>query len=232
MKNIINLLKYNFGRYHTGTSKILYIIGFSVLFINTFSILTRIPIISEIIALSNIALICTFLGLNFIGSIIRFVRQISKEKGKLLFTFPFKSYEFVIAKILEFTIIQGGIVLVGYIMSILSVDSISDLIKISSFSVAYGTIISYIITISLITIVLSYIKNVALSMVVVVIGGSILTGIFDKIIYSITNIFPYLYIKIGNFMEIDIIYFLLTLGSISFLVYLAIYHLEKKLDII
>lgn len=232
MRNIINLLKYNFGKYHTGTTKILYIIGLSILLINTFSVVTRIPVISEIIALTNIGLISLFLGLNFIGAVIRFVRQITKEKGKLLFTFPIKSYEFLAAKILEFIIVQGVIVVLAYIMSLISSSSVSNLIIKATFSMAYGSIVSFIIIISFITISLSYIKNVALSIIAALIGGSIISGIVDKIIYSIANLFPYLYIKIGSFIEIDIIYFLLSLGSISFLIYLAIYHLEKKLDII
>ncbi|WP_066895621.1 hypothetical protein [Clostridium nigeriense] len=232
MRNIINLLKYNFGKYHTGTSKILYIIGFSILLINVFSTFSRIPLISEVMSLSNIAFISTFLGLNFIGAIIRFTRQISKEKGKLIFTFPINSYEFLISKILEFIIIQGSIVVVAYIMSLISVSSVSGLIRTVAFSVAYGTIISYMVIISFIIIALSYIKNMPLSIIAVIIGGPIIAGIVDKFIYSITNLFPYLYIKIGSFIEIDIIYFLLSLAGIVFIVYLAIYHLEKKLDII
>lgn len=232
MRNIINLLKYNFGKYHTGTSKILYIIGFSFLIINTFSILIAIPGLREVLALFNIGVISTFLSINLLLAIVRFVRQISKEKGKLLFTLPVKSNEFLISKILEFIIVQGAIVIVAYIMALISPSSVASLIRKVSISVAYGTTVSYIIIISFITIAISYIKNTALGVITVLIGGSIITGIADKIINLITNLFPYLYINIGGFIEIDIIYFLLSLASITLLVYLAIYHLEKKLDII
>lgn len=232
MRNIINLLKYNFGKYHTGTSKILYIIGFSFLIINTFSILIAIPGLREVLALFNIGVISTFLSINLLLAIVRFVRQISKEKGKLLFTLPVKSNEFLISKILEFIIVQGAIVIVAYIMALILPSSVASLIRKVSISVAYGTTVSYIIIISFITIAISYIKNTALGVITVLIGGSIITGIADKIINLITNLFPYLYINIGGFIEIDIIYFLLSLASITLLVYLAIYHLEKKLDII
>lgn len=232
MRNIINILKYNFGKYHTGTSKILYLIGFALLIINTFATFTRIPFLSEIMSLLDIAFIATFLGLNFIGAIIRFTRQISKEKGKLLFTFPFKSSEFLIAKILEFIIIQGAVAIVAYILALLSGNSISDLIKLSSLAIMYGTIVTYLVVISLIVIIYSYIKNIGLSIVAVVIGGPIIAGIVDRIIDLITNLFPYFYLKIGSFMEIDIIYFILSLGWIIFLIYLAIYHIDRKLDII
>lgn len=232
MRNIINILKYNFGRYHIGTGKILYIIAFSILIINTSLNLVKIPIISEIISLMNIGFICTFLGLNFIGSIIRFTRQISKEKGKLLFTFPIKSSEFLIAKILEFIIIQGAIVLVASIISLTSSSSLNDLIIKISCSLAYRTTVTYIVVVALIIILLSYTKNMALSIILTLIGGSIVSGIVDRIILSITKLLPYIYIKIGSFIEIDIIYFILSLGVISLLAYSSIYHLERKLDII
>ncbi|MBD7915606.1 hypothetical protein H9660_10660 [Clostridium sp. Sa3CUN1] len=232
MRNIINILKYNFGKYHTGTSKILYLIGFAFLIINTFATFTNIQLLSEVMSLLDIAFIATFLGLNFIGSIIRFIRQISKEKGKLLFTFPIKGYEFLIAKILEFSIIQGAIAIVAYVLSLLSGNSLVDLIKLSSFSIMYGTIVAYVVVIAFIVIVQSYIKNIALSILTIVIGGPIISGIVDKIDKVITNLFPYFYIKIGNFIEIDIIYFVLSLCWIIFLIYLASYHLDKKLDII
>lgn len=232
MKNVISILKYNFGKYHTGISKILYITGFAILCISTLATFSRIPIISGFMSLLDIAFISTFLGLNFIGSIIRFIRQISKENGKLLFTFPIKSSEFLIAKILEFIIIQGAIVLVAYITSLLAGNSLADLIKISSVAVMYGTIIAYVVIISFIVIVSSYVNNMALRGVAVVIGGSVIVGIAERIIEGITNFFPYFYMKIGSFPEIDIIYSLLSLGGIISLVYVAIYHLNRKLDII
>lgn len=232
MRNIINVLKYNFGRYHIGTGKILYIIAFSILLMNTSLIFIKVPIISEIISFTNIGFVCTFLGLNFIGSIIRFTRQISKEKGKLLFTFPIKSSEFLIAKILEFIIIQGAIVLVVSIISLISSSTLKELLITSACSLAYGTIISYVVVISFIIIIVSYTKNMGLSLLVTIIGGSIISGIIESIILFIIKFLPYFYIKIGNFIEIDILYFLSSLAAICLLVYLAIYHLERKLDII
>lgn len=232
MRNIINILKYNFGKYHTSTSKILYLIGFAFLIINTFTTFTRIPLIRELMALLDIAFIATFLWINFIGAIIRFTKQISKEKGKLLFTFQVKSSEFLIAKILEFIIMQGIIAIVAYILSLFSRNSLADLIKVSSIGIMYGTIVAYVVAISFIVIIQSYIKNIGFSILAVVIGGPIIAGIVDGIINLITNLLPYFYLKVGSFMEVDIIHFILSLGCIIFLIYLAIYHLDRKLDII
>lgn len=232
MRNVINILKYNFGAYHTSGSKMIYLIGFGILCISSFATFTRIPIISEIMSLLDIAFISTFLGVNFIGSIIGFIKQISKEKGKLLFTFPVKSSEFLIAKILEFIIMQSAIGLVAYLLSLISGNSLAGLIKISSVAVMYGTIIAYVVIISFIVIVSSYVNNMGLKILAIAIGGSLVTGIVERIIEVITNFLPYFYMKIGRFIEIDIIYSFLSLGWIIFIVYLAIYHLDRRLDII
>lgn len=96
----------------------------------------------------------------------------------------------------------------------------------------YGTIIAYVVVISFIVIFSSYINNIALRIVAVVIGGAVITGIVERIIEVVTDFFPYFYMKIGSFIEIDIIYSLLSLGWIISLIYLAIYHLNRKLDII
>lgn len=232
MRNIINLLKYNFGNYHTSKSIIFYIIGLVILCFNSIGIFTRIPIVGQIISLMNIGFIVTFLVIIFIWSIVRFQMQISKEKGRLLFTFPIKSSEFIIAKIIEFIILQGGIVLISYMLSLISGNDFRELVGMSSVAVMFGTTVAYIVIISFITIVSSYINNTALCILTVVIGGSIIQGFAEGIIKRVTNFLPYLYMKIGTFIEIDIIHSLLSLAWIIFIVYLAIYHLDKELDII
>ncbi|MFU7516982.1 hypothetical protein [Clostridium sp. HCS.1] len=232
MKNIINLLKYSFGKYHMSKSKVFYIVGLVILCFNFIGMFARIPILGEMISLLNIGFIVTFLSINFIWSLVRFQTQISKEKGKLLFTLPIKSHEFIIAKIIEFILIQGIIVFITMLMTLISGNSLRDLVNLSSIAVMYGTIIAYIIIISFMVIFSSYIKNTALYILSVVIGGSIIQGIVEGIIKTITNFLPYIYMKIGTFIEIDLVHSLLSLSWIIFIVYLAIYHLDKKLDII
>lgn len=232
MNNIINLLKYNFGKYHMSKSKIFYIIGLVILCFNFIGMFTRIPILGEMLSLLNIGFVVTFLSINFIWSLVRFQTQISKEKGKLLFTLPIKSHEFIMAKIIEFILIQGIIVFITMLMTLISGNSLRDLVNLSSTAVMYGTIIAYIIIISFMVIFSSYIKNTALCILVVIIGGSIIQGIVEGIIKAITNFLPYIYMKIGTFIEIDLVHSLLSLSWIIFIVYLAIYHLDKKLDII
>ncbi|MCF0148818.1 MAG: hypothetical protein HUJ77_10540 [Clostridium sp.] len=232
MKNIINLLKYNFGKYHMSKSKIFYIIGLIILCFNFIGMFTKIPFLSEIVSLLNVGFVVTFLSINFVWQIVRFQTQISKEKGKLLFTFPIKSNEFMIAKIIEFIIIQGIIVLITNLVSLISGNSLGGLVNLSSTAVMYGTVIAYIIIISFMVICSSYIYNTALAILTVIIGGSIVQGIVEGIIKIVTNLLPYIYMRIGARIEIDLLYSLLSLAWVIFIVYLAIYHLDKKLDII
>lgn len=213
-------------------SKVFYIVGLVILCFNFIGMFARIPILGEMISLLNIGFVVTFLSINFIWSLVRFQTQISKEKGKLLFTLPIKSHEFIIAKIIEFILIQGIIVFITMLMTLISGNSLRDLVNLSSIAVMYGTIIAYIIIISFMVIFSSYIKNTALYILAVVIGGSIIQGIVEGIIKTITNFLPYIYMKIGTFIEIDLVHSLLSLSWIIFIVYLAIYHLDKKLDII
>ena len=213
-------------------SKIFYIIGLIILCFNCIAMFIRVPILGEVLSFLNIGFVVTFLSINFIWSIFRFQTQISKEKGKLLFTLPIKSHEFIIAKIIEFILIQGIIVFITMIMTLISGNSLRELVNLSSTAVMYGTIIAYIIIISFMVISSSYIKNTALYILAVVIGGSVTQGIVEGIIETITKFLPYIYMQIGTFIEIDLIHCLLSLSWIIFIVYLAIYHLDKILDII
>ena len=232
MRNIINLLKYNFGKYHTSKSIVLYIIGLAILFFNSIGIIANVPILSQIISLVNIGFVITFLIINFIWSIFRFQSQISKEKGKLLFTFPIKSSEFIIAKIIEFIIIQGGMVFIAFISFLFAREDIMNLINLSSMAVMFSTIVAYIIIISYITIFSSYINNKALCILAIIIGGGAIQLIVQGVINIITKVLPYIYMRIGDFNEIDIISVLLNFGWIAFITWLAIYFLDNKLDII
>lgn len=96
----------------------------------------------------------------------------------------------------------------------------------------FGTTVAYIFIISLIIVFSSYINNKALSMTAALIGGSIIQGIVGGAIKIVTNLMPYIYIRIGTSIEIDVIYTILSLLWIIFIVWVAIYYLDKKLDII
>ena len=156
MKNVLNILKYNFGKYNSGISKILYIIAFIILCILTLGIFIKVPFIGELMSIMNIAFISTFLGINFVTSIIKFISQISKDNGKLIFTLPIKSWEFMIAKYIEFIILQGSIAVVAYIVSSLSGNTMAEVVKMASFGVAFGTIAAYIVITSFIVIFSTY----------------------------------------------------------------------------
>lgn len=232
MNNIFNILKYNFGKYNSGIGKILYIIAFIILCVSTLGIFTKVPFIGELMSIMNIAFISTFLVINFIASIIKFSSQISKDNGKLIFTLPIKAWEFMIAKYIEFIILQGSIALVAYIVSSFSGNTMAEVVKITSVAVAFGTTVSYIVITSFIVIFSSYIYNLGLCILAVIVGGGIVQSFVSGINWFITNLFPYVYLKIGSFIEIDLISTLLGALWLVILVMTAINHLDKKLDII
>lgn len=232
MRNIINLLKYDFGNYHTSKSVIFYVIGIIVLLFNSMGLFIKLPVAAQIISVLNVGFIATFLSVTFIWSIIRFKTQISKEKGKLIFTFPVKSHEFMITKIIEFIIIQGIIVFLANIVSLISRNDFMNLISTTSTAVMVGTTVAYITIICFITIFLSYIKNTGLCVLAVIFGGGIIQVFIESLIDGIVSFFPYIYIKFGTFISIDIMYSIINLIWLAFLVWLSIYHLDKKLDII
>lgn len=232
MKNVLNILKYNFGKYNSGISKILYIISFIILCILTLGIFIKVPFIGELMSIMNIAFISTFLGINFVTSVIKFISQISKDNGKLIFTLPIKSWEFMIAKYIEFIILQGSIAVVAYIVSSLSGNTMAEVVKMASFGVAFGTIAAYIIITSFIVIFSTCIYNIGLCILSVIVGGGIIQGFVAGINKFITNLFPYVYLKIGSFIEIDLISMLLGILWVGILVTMAVNHLDKKLDII
>ncbi|WP_195262725.1 hypothetical protein [Clostridium sp. 1001275B_160808_H3] len=232
MKNILNILKYNFGKYNSGISKILYMSVFIILCMLTLGIFIKVPFIGELMSVMSIAFISTFLAINFITSIIKFISQISKDNGKLIFTLPIKAWEFMIAKYIEFIILQWSIALVAYIVSSLSGNAMAEVVKMAVFGVAFGTTAAYIVIISFIVIFSSYIYNVGLCILAVIVGGGIIQSFVSGINRFITNLFPYIYLKLGSFIEIDLISMLLGILWVGILVTIAINHLDKKLDII
>ena len=231
MRNIFKLLKYNFGIYDSGISKMGYVIA--LVFLVFFSLGGRIniPYVPEIMSGLSIAFVASFLGINFIVAIIKFSLQVSKDEGNLVFMFPVKSWEFMVAKFLEFTIMQAVIVLVVLITSLLSLSSISGMIVLTSVATAFGTVVAYIAITSYIVIFASYINNTFLCVLAVIFGGGIIESIVEFINWGITRILPYVYLRIGTFIEIDIIDTLLNGVWIILLVVIGIKHLNKKLDI-
>lgn len=232
MKNIINIIKYNFAKYNMGAGKVFYIIGLILILLVNISTFTRIPYVSEILSFINIGFVATFLAVNFITSIVIFYKQVSRDEGRLIFTFPIKAWEFIIAKFIEFIIIQGGFTLLVCLFSLISANSVSSLVRLVSISTAFGTIVAYIFISSFIVIFSSYFNNAVLVTLAVIFGGGFIQSIVEGVIWAVTRVFPYVYMRVGTFIEVDIINTLLSLLWTGVLVYMAIYHLDKKLDII
>ncbi len=232
MKNIINIIKYNFAKYNMGVGRVFYIIGLILILLINIGTFTRIPYVSEILSFINIGFVATFLAVNFITSIVIFYKQISRDEGRLLFIFPIKAWEFIAAKFIEFIIVQGGFALIVCLFSLITSNSVAGLVRLVTISTAFGTFVGYIFIASFTVIFSSYFNNAGLVILAVILGGGFIQSIVEGIIWAVTRVFPYIYMRLGTFMEVDIINTLLSLVWTGVLVYMAIYHLDKKLDII
>ena len=122
--------------------------------------------------------------------------------------------------------------MIVYLFSLISVNSVSSLVRLVSISTAFGTIVGYIFIASFTVIFSSYFNNAVLVILAVILGGGFIQSIVEGIIWAVTRVFPYVYMRVGTFIEVDIINTLLSLAWTVALVYMAIYHLDKKLDII
>lgn len=232
MNNILKLLKYNFGRYNSGVSKLSGVIVVIIILLLGASTFINIPFVSEIVGLTNMAFVVSVLGINFIVSLVTFFLQISKEQGKLIFMFPIKSWEYLAAKYLEFIIFQLGITLVFSVIAVISGSSVQSMLTVAVLATGFGTIIGYIIITAFTVIVASYIHNSALCLIAVIFGGGIVNSIVETIIWGITRFLPYVYIRIGSLVELDLISVLLEGLCIIGLLIIANKHLDKKLDIV
>lgn len=224
MMNIKNIIKYNFKE-----QKNLFIIEGSIILI--FTILAF--ILPRWFALSVIMIpaVSTILTVNFIISIIRFTQGISGDEGRRLFLAPIKGWQYMFAKSLEYIIIQVLVIIMCYIGTIISGNS-GSLVAVVGVSTGLGLTIAYIFIITFIPIVSSYFRKnftrVFMTIVAFLIYG-ILTFVMEVLTYSFL---PYVYMQIGNFIEINLISTLFNLVSFGAIIWLAVYHIDNKLDII
>lgn len=232
MNNIFKLLKYDFGRYNSGINKIVGIIIGILAILLAGSMFINVPLVSEILGMANMVFVVSVLGINFIVSIVTFSLQISKEQGKLVFMFPVKSWEYMIAKYLEFIIFQLAVVSIFSLIAVVAGSSIREVLVTAVIATGVGTSIAYIIITAFIVIVASYIHNTVLCIIAVIFGGGILQTAIELIILGITRFLPYVYLKIGVFLEFDLIEILLQTICVVMLVIISTKHLDKKLDII
>lgn len=224
MKNTINIIKYNLRE-----QKNLFIIEGSILLL--FTILSLVAPSWFSLSILMVTAVSTILTVNFIIGIIRFAKGISAEEGRVLFLAPIKGWQYLLAKNLENLIIQSAIVLLAYICTIISGDG-GSLVGIVGLSTGFGLTISYIFITSFMPIVSSYFRKTFVRVIITIIAF-IIYGIFGLIIEILTyELLPYVYMIIGDFVEINLLSTVFNLIGFGAIIWIAIYHIDNKLDII
>lgn len=233
MRNIVNIIKYNIRE-----SAILYSIEVGLLllvciiakfsnignFINIGNGFSGIPTSSFIISVLFIipTAVC-IMSINFVIAIINFSKQISKDRGRLIFMTPVKGGEFMVAKYLEFIVTN----LPFFIVAIIPIISIEiNPISIDIIVPFFGMLMTYIIITSLIVIARSHVNKTILVVILVIIGLMLVGGLTDSIKYMLPN--AYISINEVNFELIK------PISNIIIMIILSIFaskNLNSKLDI-
>lgn len=223
MKSAVNIIKYNLREQRN-----LFIIEGSILVILTILSLVIPSWVS--VPVFIIPTISTMLAVNFIISIIKFAQGISSDEGRVLFLAPIKGWQYLFAKNLEFIITQASVILLGYIGTLVSSEG-SSLVAIVGLSTGFGLTIAYVLITAFIPIVASYFRKTFVRVVMTIIAF-VVYSIFGFIIEIVSYFLPYVYMSIGDFTEINLVGILLNLISFGIVIWLAIYHIDNKLDII
>ena len=210
MKNIINLIKYNLKSQRIALiiEAIIITLGlplgmlFGLIFPGEFY---YIPVIS------------VALTINFIVAIVKYIKSLSSEDGRMIFMAPISGWQFILAKFLEFLIIQVSAIILVCILTILSNGDIFSIFKIAT-SILLGLSTSYIFITSFIVIVSCYFNKVSMR-------------VFMTIV-SMILLLPYFYVSIGNLITFNIINMIIDLIAYFALIAGSIYCLDNKLDIV
>lgn len=223
MKNVLNIMKYSFKGL-----RVFYFIELIVMVIGVAS--------SKLIAdftggWDIIALVSVVFTTNFIGSIILFSTEISKDNGRLLFLTPIKGIEFIIGNLLQLMIVDLGILFITLISNVINTGSVNIDILLIAAVIAYGLLLGYLVITSLIAIIASYIKNTFTAIVSVILTFIIGSVMYEIIASIILWVLPYVYMTIGNRISIDVLSVILSTVTLIALQVVAAKHIDKKLDI-
>ncbi len=223
MRNIGNVIKYSIRGLRN-----LYIIEVILLVLSFIggSFITRFTMGFDTIAMLSIIIVG-----NFIAHIIVFSCQVSKDYGRLLFLTPIKGSEFIIAKILELGIVQLVVIIINTLAVIINGGKVQEILFIS-ISLGLTLLLAYIIIISLIIIYGSYFNSVALVIVSIILSinfGGIILGFLTNRLF---RVLPYIYLRFGLFMEINLFEVLIYGGVVLALVMFAKKLLDTRLDIV
>lgn len=224
MGNIINILKYKFKYEYSAIWKlgILLIISIALSSIKVSSV--SLGIIGQVILIIMAAI-------HYIDGLVNSVKFLYKDKGGMLLLAPIKTNEYIISSYLIFAIYLIGFgVLFGIIVLINKLLGVNTLINMSSYVLfALELFSGFIIVQSILVISISVLKNKILK-VIGVISGCILIGFVEGFIEFIVNLFPYVYIKVGNYY-IDIIKNIFVISYLFIFYIITVKIVDKNLRV-
>lgn len=250
MKNIVNIIKYNIRE-----SAILYSIEVGlILLICIISMYSSVHIGNSINSGSSIHIgnvinfgsgsseiqsasfiigiifivptVLCIMSINFVISIINFSKQLSKDRGRLLFITPVKGGEFMVAKYLEFIVTN----LPFFIVAIIPIMKIAtNRIDVSTSMIICffgGILMTYMIITSLIVIARSYVNKTILVVILVITGLMVLGGLKDAIEYMLPDAYSSI-----NEVNFGLVKPILDIIIMIILSIFASENLNSKLDI-
>ena len=178
-----------------------------------------------------IPVISVILLISLISAIVKFMKSISSEEGRLLFLAPIKGWEFLIGKYVGF-IIEGIILVLLTIIGTAISGGEIGMLSITSISILWGFLVLLILITTLTIIYKSYFNSTGICILLTVITMAIFGGIISILELICYIALPSVYLIIGDFLEINLfntfVYIVIFVG----LIYMSINHIDKKLDII
>lgn len=224
MKNIINIIKYNLK-----SQKIALIIEAIIITLGL-----PLGIVFGLIFPGEFyytPVISVALSINFIVAIVRFIKALSSEDGRMIFIAPISGWQFILAKFLEFLMIQIAVIILVCILTVISSGGISLILSVSS-SILLGVSTAYIFITSFIVIISCYFNKVSMRVFMTIVA-MILFGIVIGSLKGINVLaLPYFYVSIGNLIMLNIMNIIIDIIAYLGLIAGSIYCFDNKLDIL
>lgn len=198
MGNIINIIKYKFKYEYSSILQFIILlvisIALSIIEVDNFSL----GMIAQVILI-------VMVSIQFFITLVDSLKFLFKDKGGMLLLAPIKTNEYIISSYIIFAIyLLGYGVLFGITIIISKILGCDNLLSMESYILLGEQLFfGFAIIQSILLISISLLRNKKMRVIAVVLG-IILEEFIEDIIKFIVYLFPYVYIKIGNY-DIDII---------------------------
>lgn len=177
-----------------------------------------------------IPVISVTLIISLISAIVKFMKSISSEEGRLLFLAPIKGWEFLAAKYIGFLIDGTVLILLSIVGAAISGGELS-MLSVTAISILCFSLILLILITTLTIIYKSYFNSTGICIILTVITMGILGGAISILQLICYIALPSLYLIVGEVLEINLFNSFINIVIFSGLIYLSIKCIDEKLDI-